>query len=148
MTARELIEVLGLRPHPEGGYYAETWRADRGADERAAATAIYFLLEADDRSHWHRVDAEEIWLHHAGAPVRLSIAIDGTTVDHVLGSDIATGERPQIRVPTGAWQSATPIDGWALVSCVVVPGFEFAGFELAPPGWSPSPTHHRTEPSR
>lgn len=146
MTARELIDALGLQPHPEGGYYVETWRADDGADGRAAATAIYFLLEVDDRSHWHRVDAEEIWLHHAGAPVRLSIADDASTVDHVLGSDVAAGERPQVRVPAGAWQSAVPIDGWALVSCVVVPGFEFGGFELAPPGWSPSPAHDRSEP--
>lgn len=142
MTARELIDALGLQPHPEGGYYVETWRADEGADGRAAATAIYFLLEADDRSHWHRVDAAEIWLHHAGAPVRLSIAIDGltdgSTVDQVLGTGITAGERPQVRVPAGAWQSAAPIGGWALVSCVVVPGFEFAGFELAPPGWTPS----------
>jgi len=145
MTARELIDALGLQPHPEGGYYVETWRADAGGDGRAAATAIYFLLEADDRSHWHRVDADEVWLHHAGAAVRLSIATDATAVDHVLGSDVAVGERPQVRVPAGAWQSAVPIGGWALVSCVVVPGFEFDGFELASPGWSPSPARDRSD---
>lgn len=139
MTPHELIDALGLQPHPEGGYYVETWRAEHEPGRRAAATAIYFLLGEGDRSHWHRVDADELWLHHAGAPVRLSVATDAEAGDQLLGSDIAAGERPQVRVPAGAWQAAEPIGGWALVSCVVVPGFEFAGFELAPPGWSPPP---------
>jgi uncharacterized protein len=126
--AKALIARHGLAPHPEGGWYRETWRAPAGADGRAAATAILFLLEQGQRSHWHRVDADELWLWHAGAAVALGI---GSTV-HTL--DAAS---PQARVPAGEWQAAETHGGWALVSCVVVPGFDFAGFTLAPPGWSP-----------
>ncbi len=104
----------------------------------AIATAIYFLLRAGERSHWHRVDADEVWLHHAGEPVVLSIVDDDVPpVEHRLGRQLAVGERPQAIVPAGAWQSARPAGSWALVSCVVAPGFEFDGFELAPPGWEP-----------
>jgi predicted cupin superfamily sugar epimerase len=132
----ELIEALGLAPHPEGGWYAETWRGDPGPDGRAVGTAIYFLLRAGERSHWHRVDAAEVWLFHAGAPLELRID------DEVLwlGPDLATGQRPQAVVPPGAWQAAQSTGDWTLVSCVVAPGFEFEGFELAPPDWSPTTT--------
>lgn len=139
--AARLIERLGLRRHPEGGWYRETWREAAGdmPGGRAHATAIYFLLEAGQRSHWHRVDAAELWLFHAGSPLKLSIAADenGPVRTISLGADVAGGEWPQGLVPAGWWQSAVADGGWALVSCVVAPGFDFAGFELAPPGWSP-----------
>ncbi len=138
MGAEEIIAALGMRGHPEGGHFVETWRgADRG-DGRAVGTAIYFLLRAGERSHWHRVDADEVWLYHAGAPLRLSIAATGeATVDHVLGTDLGAGQRPQVVVPAGAWQAAEPTGDFTLVSCTVSPGFEFAGFELAEPAWHP-----------
>ncbi|MBO9713557.1 cupin domain-containing protein [Sphingomonas sp.] len=137
--AKKIIAALGLAPHPEGGWYRETWRAGAAPGERSAGTAIHFLLEQGQRSHWHRVDAEEIWLWHAGSPVTLSIA--DTEVSQpgamALGADVLAGEAPQLRVPAGAWQAAEARAGWALVSCIVVPGFDFAGFELAAPDWSP-----------
>lgn len=133
MTAAELIAALGMQPHPEGGHYVETWRGAPAADGRATATAIYFLLAAGQRSHWHRVDAAEVWLWHAGDPLELRIG--ETTI--VLGPGVLTGERPQAVVPAGAWQAAASAGAWSLVSCVVAPGFEFAGFELAPPGFEP-----------
>jgi hypothetical protein len=138
-TAAAIIARLGLQPHPEGGWYRETWRAEAKPGARASATAIHFLLEAHQRSHWHRVDAAELWLWHAGAALTLSIASgDAGPVHRVtLGPDVLAGDAPQALVPPGAWQAAEPRGGWALVSCVVSPGFEFAGFELAPPGWSP-----------
>jgi predicted cupin superfamily sugar epimerase len=135
VDAEGIIELLDLTPHPEGGHYRETWRGPDGPDGRATATAIYFLLRTGERSHWHRVDASEVWLHHAGGPLRLSI--DDEEV--VLGTDLASGQRPQAIVPAGAWQAAESTGGWTLVSCVVAPGFGFDGFELAPPGWSPVP---------
>lgn len=139
MDAQAIIDRLGLVPHPEGGHYAETWRGPAGPDGRATATAIHFLLRRGERSHWHRVDADEIWLHHAGAPLVLSIAPgdDAEPIEHVLGSDLAAGQQPQVRVPPHAWQAAVSAGEWSLVSCVVAPGFEFDGFELAAPGWSP-----------
>lgn len=139
IDAQDIIDRLGLEPHPEGGHYAETWRGPPGADGRALATAIHFLLRVGERSHWHRVDADELWLHHAGAPLVLSIADDGSTppVDHVLGPDLFAGQRPQVLVPSHAWQAAESTGEWTLVSCVVAPGFEFDGFELAPPCWAP-----------
>lgn len=143
MDAGQVIERLGLAPHPEGGHYAETWRGPAGPGGRATATAIHFLLRAGERSHWHRVDADELWFHHAGAPLLLSVAPDATDdatstpVEHVLGTDLAAGQHPHVRVPAHAWQAATSTGDWTLVSCVVVPGFEFDGFELAAPGWSP-----------
>lgn len=133
MTPEEIIKTLNLRPHPEGGWYAETWRSDVEAGNRATGTAIYFLLEEDQRSHWHKVDAAEIWHHYTGAPIELSI--DKTS--HILGPDLASGQRPQIMVPAHAWQAARPLGGWSLVGCTVSPGFQFEGFELAPADWSP-----------
>lgn len=137
-TVAALIDRLGLRPHPEGGWYAETWRHRPVDGGRPAGTAIYYLLAAGQRSHWHRVDATEIWHHYAGDPLRLEIhAGAGPTEIVALGPDLAAGQRPQAVVPAGAWQAAAPAGAWALVGCTVSPGFEFAGFELAPPGWSP-----------
>ncbi len=133
-AADALIAALGLKPHPEGGRYAETFRDADGPDGRARCTAIYFLLRAGERSHWHRVDATEIWLWHAGAPLDLSI--DGETL--TLGADILAGQRPQAIVPARAWQAARSLGAWTLVSCVVAPGFQFEGFELAPADWSPT----------
>lgn len=140
--ASALIERLGLSPHPEGGWYRETWRegAAGEAGGRGHATAIYFLLEAGQRSHWHRVDAAELWMFHAGTTLDLRLASgDAGPVETIrLGIDIAAGESPQALVPTGWWQATETRGGWALVSCVVAPGFDFAGFELAPPGWEPA----------
>lgn len=137
--ARALIDRLGLAPHPEGGWFRETWRAVGKDGGRSAGTAIWFLLEAGQRSHWHRVDADELWLWHAGSPleVRIGDAADRDFTAHLLGGDVLAGQTPQIRVPAGRWQATEARQGWGLVSCVVVPGFDFAGFELAPPGWSP-----------
>lgn len=135
-----LIETLGLAPHPEGGWYRETWREKGSGEEtRGIATAIYFLLEAGQCSHWHKVDAAELWLFHSGSAIDLRIApgAEGPIEAIRLGGDIASGERPQGLVPAGWWQSAEAKDGWALMSCVVAPGFDFAGFELAAPGWAP-----------
>jgi predicted cupin superfamily sugar epimerase len=138
--ARAIIERLKLEPHPEGGWYRETWRAEAAPGERAGATAIHFLLEAGQRSHWHRVDAAELWLWHADAPLRLLTASGdaGPVEDHRLGGDILAGEQPQILVPAHHWQATETTGGWALVSCIVSPGFAFAGFTLAPPGWAPA----------
>ncbi|QXQ06790.1 cupin domain-containing protein [Sphingosinicellaceae bacterium] len=137
--ARTLIASLGLQPHPEGGWYRETWRAPTAAGERAAATTILFLLEAGQRSHWHKVDATEIWLFHAGSPLRLDRAASdaGPVRSAWHGVDIAAGEQPQLRIEPGEWQAAEASAGWTLVSCLVSPGFSFDGFELAPPGWAP-----------
>ncbi len=126
-----------MQPHPEGGHYAETFRAAPGPDGRATSTAIYFLLRAGERSHWHRVDAAEIWLWHAGAPLTLDIADETGQRAVTLGANIAAGERPQAIVPPHAWQAARSNGAWTLVSCVVAPGFLFEKFELAPPDWSP-----------
>ena len=137
--ARAIIEKLGLVPHPEGGWYRETWRADAAAGERASATAIHFLLETGQRSHWHKVDAAELWLWHAGNPLRLLTAPDDSgPVDEIaLGGDVLAGMAPQHLVPPCHWQSAEAVSGWALVSCIVSPGFEFSGFTLAAPEWTP-----------
>lgn len=141
MDPAAIIERLGLTPHPEGGWYRETWRegVGREGDGRGHATAIYFLLEAGQRSHWHRVDAAELWLFHAGTPVDLLIApgADGPVETIRIGADVLAGDRPQGLVPPGWWQSTETRGGWALVSCIVAPGFDFAGFELAAPGWAP-----------
>lgn len=135
MTAESIIAKLGLQPHPEGGWYRETWKGPDIAG-RASGTAILFLLRAGERSHWHRVDADEIWLWHAGAPLVLAM---GETVaqEHRLGPDVLGDETPQIMVPAGWWQAAWSTGDWTLVSCTVSPGFRFEGFELAPPGWEP-----------
>ena len=139
MDSQALIASLGLAPHPEGGWYRETWRETAGGDQRGHATAIYFLLEAGQRSHWHRVDAAEMWLFHAGTAIDLRMAPgDSGAVETIrVGVDVAAGERPQALVPAGWWQAAETRDGWALLSCVVAPGFDFAGFELAAPDWQP-----------
>ena len=135
MTAAEIIKTLNLKPHPEGGWYSETWRDP--TLPRATGTAIYFLLEAHQTSHWHKVDATEIWHWYAGHPLTLEISENGTTSAVTLGPDLASGARPQAIVPPHAWQRALPQGGWVLVGCTVSPGFEFSGFELAPPDWSP-----------
>jgi predicted cupin superfamily sugar epimerase len=136
-TGDDIIRKLGLKPHPEGGHFRETFRDTRSHGGRAASTAILFLLKRGERSHWHRVDAVEIWHYHAGAPLALSI-VDGSKEEIVrLGSDVHAGEFPQAAVPARAWQAAESLGDWTLVGCTVAPGFEFEGFELAPPGWSP-----------
>jgi len=138
MTPQEIITALGMQRHPEGGWYVETFRDSEGGS-RGHSTAIYYLLEAGERSHWHRVrDAAEIWHFHAGDPLRLRIS-DGKTVEEVtLGIDLAKGARPQAVVPADAWQAAEPLGRFTLVGCTVAPGFEFSRFEMAPPGWEPS----------
>lgn len=137
-TAQALIEALALAPHPEGGWYRETWRAATEPGQRAAGTAILFLLEEGQRSHWHKVDADEHWFWHAGAPLLLSVAAEGEAArDIAVGPDVAAGQIPQALVPAGQWQAAEPQGGWVLVSCTVIPGFEFAGFTLAEEGWAP-----------
>lgn len=134
---RTIIEKLGLAPHPEGGWYRETWRAPSQAG-RSTGTAIHFLLEQGQRSHWHRVDADELWLWHAGSLLDLHVEQEDGAIETVaLGGDVTAGYAPQWLVPANRWQSTEAPLGWALVSCVVVPGFDFAGFELAPPGWTP-----------
>jgi predicted cupin superfamily sugar epimerase len=139
VDADEIAQLLGLQPHPEGGMYAETWRAPAADGTRATGTAIYFLLRAGERSHWHRVDATEIWHHYAGAALQLQISTDGRAVTSLdLGADLAAGQLPQAVVAPGAWQAARSLGAWTLVGCTVSPGFEFAGFELAPTGWEPS----------
>lgn len=139
--AAEIIRMLGLEPHPEGGHFRETWR-DSGRDSdgstRGAGTAIYFLLQAGERSHWHRVDAAEIWHFHAGAPLILRQSPDGTQqTQALLGPDLASGQRPQLIVPPSHWQAAESTGEWTLVGCTVSPAFQFERFELAPPGWEP-----------
>lgn len=136
MTAEEVVALLGMQPHPEGGFYRETFRAPSPDGGRAASTAIYYLLREGEVSAWHRTDADEIWHHYAGAPLELSLSADGREHSSVrLGTDLAAGERPQGVVPAGVWQSARTLGGWTLVGCTVAPAFEFAGFEMAPPGF-------------
>ncbi len=138
-SAADIIARLELRPHPEGGYYRETFRdVQVDPNGRALSTAIYFLLRRGERSQWHRIDATEIWHYYAGHALTLRIAHEGCTQHAVrLGPDIATGERPQAIVPASAWQAAETTGDWTLVGCTVSPGFEFAKFELAPKGWAP-----------
>jgi predicted cupin superfamily sugar epimerase len=138
MTADEVIKLLGLRPHPEGGHFHETFRDARTVDgKRAVSTAVYYLLKRGERSHWHRIDAAEVWHFYGGASLSLRIVEDGKTVEHVLGMDLARGERPLLEVPAGDWQSAESLGDWTLTGCTVAPGFEFAGFEMAPKDWTP-----------
>ncbi len=139
LTAADVIRLLDLKPHPEGGHYCQTFRDSKTIDgARAASTAIYFLLARGERSHWHRVDAAEAWHWHAGAPLALEIAsASGHRERLTLGSDLAAGQRPQGVVPADAWQAAQSLGDWTLVGCTVAPGFEFAKFELAPEGWEP-----------
>lgn len=137
LGANEIIRLLDMKPHPEGGHYAETYRSSDGA--RGTSTAIYYLLQADEVSAWHRVDAEEHWLWHAGGALALTLSPpDGKgATPYTLGPDLRARQRPQVTVPAHHWQTAESLGAWTLVSCVVAPGFEFAGFELAPDDWRP-----------
>lgn len=137
MTAQEIIDLLDLDRHPEGGWYRQTFTDDRGG-ARSMSTAIYYLLEDVDESAWHRIDASEVWHFYAGAPLRLRISEDENTIgETVLSNDLAMGHRPQAVVPAGAWQSAKSLGDWTLVGCTVAPGFVFSSFELAERGWEP-----------
>ena len=137
LSPEAIVRLLGLEPHPEGGHYRETFRDAATVDAgRAASTAIYFLLAAGEVSRWHRVDAAEVWHWHAGAPLALADASGRRGIR--LGCDLAAGERPQAVVPAGAWQQAASLGDWTLVGCTVAPGFQFSGFELAPPGFEPA----------
>lgn len=139
MTADQIIAALALAPHPEGGWYRQTWAGPGGTPEpgRPSATCIHFLLKAGERSHWHKVDATEIWLYHAGAPLILSTATAeaGPVTDHRLCAEIGVNSGPQAFVPPNVWQAARSTGGFTLVSCVVSPGFRFEGFTLAPSGF-------------
>lgn len=137
-NAADIIAMLQLERHPEGGWFRQTFR-DAGPDARGHSTAIYFLLERGNPSHWHRVHGSaEVWLYHAGAPIRLKLSEDSVTESQAsLGVDLAAGERPQHVVPPGWWQAAETLGDWTLVSCTVAPGFVFDNFELAPPNWRP-----------
>lgn len=138
MTADEVIRLLGLQPHPEGGFYRETFRAPAEPGRRGASTAIYYLLREGDASVWHRVHADEVWHHYAGAPLELTLSDGGRDRSAVrLGVDLAAGERPQAVVPAGVWQTARSLGAWTLLGCTVAPAFEFSDFEMAPPGWEP-----------
>lgn len=139
LTAREVIDLLMLDRHPEGGWYRQTFADAPDKAGRPHGTAIYYLLEGRDRSAWHRViDAAELWHWHAGAPLRLSTSQDGIAVEEtLLGIDFVAGEMPQGIVPAGSWQSAKSLGDWTLVGCTVAPGFQFSSFELAPAGWEP-----------
>ena len=139
LTATDMVRLLDLKPHPEGGHFRETFRDTRAVEGgRAASTAIYYLLARGERSHWHRTDAAEVWNWYAGAPLRLDIAPETEARERVtLGSDLSAGERPQAVVPAHAWQAAETLGEWTLVGCTVAPGFDFAQFELAPKGWEP-----------
>lgn len=140
LSAAEIIARLGLAPHPEGGHYRETFRDARTVDGRSVGSAIYFLLDVGEVSEWHRVDAAEIWLWHAGAPLVLTVSPNGHDAEAThLGPDLARGQQPQRVVPAGHWQTATSLGAWTLVSCTVSPAFTFAGFEMAPPDWRPVP---------
>ena len=139
LTAADVIARLDLKPHPEGGHYRETFRdAALDAKGRSASTAIYFLLARGEHSHWHRIDAVEVWHYYAGSALLLRIADDNGKCTLRLGPDIAAGEAPQVIVPAQAWQAAESCGNWTLVGCTVAPGFDFAQFELAPQGWAPA----------
>jgi hypothetical protein len=145
LAVADIIRLLDLKPHPEGGHFRETFRDQIGSDGRAASTAIYFLLARGERSHWHRVDAAEMWHHYAGAPLVLETAESksgsmgcGPIRRLHLGADLAAGEHPQAVVPAHAWQAAESLGDWTLAGCTVAPGFEFSTFEMAPRGWTPA----------
>ena len=136
-TAADIIRALGLKPHPEGGHYRETFRDPHMIDGRAASTSTYFLLKRGERSHWHRIDMVEIWHYYAGAPLKLEI-VDGAKEEIFrLGANIHAGEVPQVTVPARAWQAAESLGDWTLTGCTVAPGFSFDRFELAPRDWKP-----------
>lgn len=138
MTAAEIITLLQLEPHPEGGYYRQVFADVPDSTGRPYSTAIYYLLEGGPAGRWHRVDAAEVWHWYAGAPLTLTISPDGRSRSAaVLGPDLTVGERPQVVVPRGHWQCARSLGDWTLVGCTVAPGFDFAHFEMAPEGWRP-----------
>lgn len=138
LSADAIVDMLDMQPHPEGGYFVETFR-DAGGGARAHSTAIYYLLREGERSHWHRVDAAEVWHWYAGGPLALSLYEEGAPPQtRLLGQNLGAGERPQIVIPPQIWQSAEPLGLWTLVGCTVAPGFEFGGFEMAEPGWNPA----------
>lgn len=141
LDAAQIRQMLKMQPHPEGGHYVETFRDVSGEAGRGHSTAIYFLLEAGETSHWHRVrDAAEVWHYYAGAPLSLTLSSNGHDAQSFrLGMNLGTGERPQIVVPANWWQTATSLGHWTLVGCTVAPGFEFSSFELAEPDWRPTP---------
>ena len=138
-SAQEIILALGLQPHPEGGHFVETYRDTQvDTDGRAASSAIYFMLKAEEVSKWHKVDATEVWHHYSGAPLELTIFNAGhSKTIHILGPDLNAGQRPQAVVPAHSWQMARPLGGWVLVGCTVAPAFEFRGGVLATPGFEP-----------
>ena len=139
LTAIDVIARFELEPHPEGGHFRETFRDARlDADGRSVSSAIYFLLARGERSHWHRVDAVEVWHFYVGSPLTLQIADSDGSRTVTLGPDIAAGEVPQAVVPAQAWQAAESTGDWTLVGCTVAPGFDFAKFEMAPAGWEPT----------
>ena len=141
LSAADIIKLLELQPHPEGGHFCQTFRDTQLVDgKRPASTAIYFLLVHGEHSHWHRVNAAEGWHWYAGAPLRLAIVEDGKERIVTLGADLNAGQRPQAIVPAHAWQSADTLGDWTLVGCTVAPGFVWEGFELAPKDWSPERT--------
>ena len=140
LGVNEVIRLLNLKPHPEGGHFCEVFRDPRETNGRSFGTSIYYLLQAGEVSHWHRVDASEVWHWYAGGPLVLTMSQDGrieASSSHQLGPDLRSGARPQLVVPTGAWQTAETLGAWTLCGCTVSPGFEFSGFELAPPDWRP-----------
>ena len=140
MTALEVIDILGLKPHPEGGHFREMFRDPGSVDGRSVGTAIYYLLDVGEVSAWHRVDAAEIWHFYAGAPMVITMSGNGHDAEaHHLGPELTRGQRPQLVVPAGHWQTAASLGAWTLVGCTVAPGFEFSGFEIAPPEWRPMP---------
>jgi uncharacterized protein len=144
LTAEAVIRALDLQPHPEGGFYRETWRDQPGDGARGVGTAIHFLLRGEEISAWHRVDAAELWIWQAGAPMVLTTSPDGSEAQaRHLGPDLAAEQSPQLLVPRGHWQMAACLNGWTLVCCVVAPAFCFEGFEMAPPGWQPTPGPRR-----
>lgn len=137
--AAAVIAALRLRAHPEGGWFTETWRAPATDGFRPASSAILYLLGTGERSHWHRVDADEVWQFAAGEALEVRVWAEGepAVAVHRLGADVVAEDRPQVVVPAGAWQAARPLGAWSLVGCIVAPAFEFKGFELAPPDWEP-----------
>ena len=138
LPAATVRAALELCAHPEGGHYRELWRDAPQSGERGAVSTILFMLAAGERSHWHRIDASEIWLWQAGAPLLLGLYdADGTRKTVRLGPDPGNGESFQGVVPPHVWQEASSAGAWTLVSCIVAPAFRFEGFELAPQGWSP-----------
>ena len=138
MTAAEVVGLLGLEPHPEGGFYRQTFDDTPNAAGRPHSTLIYYLLSNRETGAWHRVDSAEVWHWYAGAPMTIGISRDGKTVsEHQLGNDLMAGERPQVVIPGHAWQRAACLGDWSLVGCTVAPGFQFSKFEQAEPGWQP-----------